>query len=71
LVNVGWFFLYLGQKTPSLAYDLQQRTRLLRRFRQRAATLGFELVNDQTGEVFSPGVSGSGTECLGSRPVEC
>jgi transposase len=36
------------------AYDLQQRTRTLRRLRQRAATLGFELVNRETGEVLSP-----------------
>jgi transposase len=33
------------------AYDLQQRTRILRRLRQRAATLGFELVNRETGEI--------------------
>jgi transposase len=33
------------------AYDLQQRTRVLRRLRQRAATLGFELVNRETGEI--------------------
>jgi len=33
------------------AYDLQQRTRLLRRLRQRAATLGFELVHRETGEI--------------------
>jgi hypothetical protein len=39
------------------AYDLQQRTRLLRRLGQRAATLSFELVNRQTGEVFSASVS--------------
>lgn len=39
------------------AYDLQQRTRTLRRLRQRAATLGFELVNRETGEVLSPAVS--------------
>ena len=39
------------------AYDLQQRTRLLRRLRQRAATLGFELVNRETGEVLSRAVS--------------
>lgn len=36
------------------AYDHQQRTRTLRRLRQRAATLGFELVNRETGEVLSP-----------------
>jgi transposase len=39
------------------AYDVQQRTRVLRRLRQRAATLGFELVNRETGEVFPAGVS--------------
>jgi transposase len=33
------------------AYDLQQRTRVLRRLRQRAATLGFDLVNRNTGEI--------------------
>ena len=32
-------------------YDLQQRTRVLRRLRQRAATLGFALVNRDTGEI--------------------
>ncbi len=36
------------------AYDLQQRARTLRRLRQRAATLGFELVSRETGEVLSP-----------------
>jgi hypothetical protein len=39
------------------AYDLQQRTRVLRRLRQRAATLGFELVNRETGEILPVGVS--------------
>jgi transposase len=39
------------------AYDLQQRTRVLRRLRQRAATLGFELVNRDTGEVLAGGIS--------------
>ena len=33
------------------AYDAQQQTRLLRRLRQRAAALGFELVSRQTGEI--------------------
>ena len=33
------------------AYDLQQRTRVLRRLRQRAATLGFDLVNRDSGEI--------------------
>lgn len=39
------------------AYDAAQRSRLVRRLRQRAAALGFELVNQRTGEVVSPGVS--------------
>ena len=39
------------------AYDTQQRTRVLRRLRQRAATLGFELVNRDTGELLSSGAS--------------
>lgn len=39
------------------AYEAQQRTRLLRRLRQRAAAFGFELVNPQTGEVLSGVVS--------------
>lgn len=39
------------------AYDVQQRTRVLRRLRQRAATLGFELINRQTGEVLLAGAS--------------
>lgn len=37
------------------AYDAQQRTRVLRRLRQRAATLGFELVDRATGEILSVG----------------
>jgi len=39
------------------AYDRQQRTRVLRHLRHRAATLGFELVNRETGEILSVGVS--------------
>jgi len=39
------------------AYEGQQQTRLLRRLRQRAAILGFELVNRETGEVLPAGVS--------------
>ena len=35
------------------AYDQQQRARLLRSLRKRATTLGFELVNRETGEVLS------------------
>jgi hypothetical protein len=33
------------------AYDAQQRTRVLRRLRQTATTLGFDLVNRETGEI--------------------
>ena len=33
------------------SYDAQQRTRLLRRLRQHASTLGCELVNRDTGEI--------------------
>src|SRR4051812_9151236 len=32
-------------------YDAQQRARLLNRLRRRAATLGFDLLDHQTGEV--------------------
>lgn len=39
------------------AYDNQQRTRVLRRLRQHAATLGFELLNRETGEILPAGVS--------------
>ena len=39
------------------AYDQQHRTHVLRRLRQRAATLGFELVNRATGEVIGESVS--------------
>jgi transposase len=39
------------------AYDTQQRTRILRRLRQRAKTLGFDLVNRETGEVIQAAVS--------------
>jgi len=38
-------------------YDAQQRSRALRRLRQRARVLGFELVNSTTGEVLVAGVS--------------
>ena len=36
------------------AYDRHQRTRTLRRLRHRAATLGFDLVDRQTGQILSP-----------------
>ena len=38
-------------------YDAEQRSRVLRRLRQRAAIFGFELVNRVTGEVLATGVS--------------
>ena len=49
------------------AYDHQQRTRVLRRLRQRAATLGFELINRQTGEILEAGVSQPPWKFLGDR----
>lgn len=39
------------------AYDAHQRTRVVRRLRQRAATFGFELVSRGTGEVVEGTVS--------------
>jgi hypothetical protein len=39
------------------AYYVQQRSRVLRRLHQRAATLGFELVNRETGEIVQAAVS--------------
>jgi len=47
----------LYQDPGANAYDAQQRTRLLRRTRQRAATLGFHLVNRETGELLEAVVS--------------
>lgn len=38
-------------------YDAHQRDRLLRHLRRRAATLGFELLNRQTGEILHPAPS--------------
>jgi transposase len=38
-------------------YNAQQRARVLRRLRQRAATLGFALMNVETGELLQPAVS--------------
>ena len=36
-------------------YDAQQRDRVLRRLRQRAARFGFDLLNRQTGELLADG----------------
>jgi transposase len=41
----------------AIAYDAQQQQRVLRRLRQRAATLGFDLLNRETGEVLEAAVS--------------
>lgn len=41
------------QDPGAAAYDLGQRTRVLRRLRQRATALGYELVNRETGEVLT------------------
>jgi transposase len=45
------------QDPGAATYDAAQRSRTLRRLRQRASTLGFELVNRATGEVLAAGVS--------------
>jgi transposase len=45
------------QDPGAATYDAEQRSRLLRRLRHRAATLGFELVDRVTGEVLAAGVS--------------
>lgn len=39
------------------AYNAHQRTRILRHLRQRAASVGFDLVNRETGEVLESAVS--------------
>lgn len=45
-------------RDPGADHDtLHQRSRVLRRLRQRAATFGFELVSSTTGEVLAAGVS--------------
>ena len=38
-------------------YDAQQRNRVLRRLRQRAARLGFYLLNRETGELLEGGAA--------------
>jgi transposase len=45
------------QDPGAATYDAEQRSRILRRLRHRAATLGFELVDRVTGEVLAAGVS--------------
>lgn len=48
-------FLYVDPGAD--AYDAQHRVRVLRRLRQRAQNLGFDLVNLSTGEVVDGAVS--------------
>ena len=45
------------QDPGAAAYDAHHRTRVLRRLRQRAANLGFTLVDHDTGEVLERAVS--------------
>jgi len=45
------------QDPGAAAYDAQHRTRVIRRLRQRAANLGFTLVDHDTGEVLAGAVS--------------
>jgi hypothetical protein len=45
------------QDPGAAAYDAQHRTRVIRRLRQRAANLGFTLVDHDTGEVLEGAVS--------------
>jgi hypothetical protein len=47
----------LYQDPGAAAYDAQHRARVLRRLRQRAANLGFALVNRDTGELLEGAVS--------------
>jgi transposase len=47
----------LYQDPGAAAYDAQHRVRVLRRLRQRAANLGFSLVNRDTGELLESAVS--------------
>ena len=47
----------LYQDLGAAAYDAQHRQRVIRRLRQRAAHLGFALVNRDTGEVLEGAVS--------------
>jgi len=47
----------VNQDPGAATYDAAQRSRLLHRLRQRASTLGFELVHSATGEVLQAGVS--------------
>ncbi|MFZ1059054.1 MAG: hypothetical protein WAP47_07670 [Candidatus Rokuibacteriota bacterium] len=47
----------LYQDPGAAAYDAQHRLRVIRRLRQRAANLGFALVNRETGELIEGAVS--------------
>ena len=47
----------LYQDPGAVAYDARHRTRVIRRLRQRAANLGFSLVDRDTGELLEGAVS--------------
>ena len=49
------------QDPGAAAYDAQHRQRVIRRLRQRAANLGFALVNRETGELLEGAVSSETT----------
>jgi hypothetical protein len=42
---------FVYEDPGAFVYDAQQRDRVLRRLRQRAARLGFDLLNRETGEL--------------------
>lgn len=46
---------FVYQDPGASVYDAQQRHRVLRRLRQRAARLGFDLLNRKTGELLEGG----------------
>jgi hypothetical protein len=46
---------FLYEDPGASVYDAQQRDRVLRRLRQRAARLGFDLLNRETGELLEGG----------------
>lgn len=50
---------FVYRDVGSDGYEIQQRGRILRGLRRRAATLGFELVNRHTGELLEPAPASS------------
>ena len=55
LGGVGLWHRRTRPDPGAFAYDAQQRSRILRRLRQHAASLGFDLLNRHTGELLDPG----------------